>query len=139
MPSPSDCLTLSDKQRLSFVEVVPGEWAQRVVFIEEGSFFGAEFNGSTDGTVQTLLSFTVPAGVTRKARKIVVTCRHKGLFELKVDAVVIASGRTGASDMNAKFEWNPTRPLAAGAVVVLEYKCDVNNTDVEAYFMASDI
>lgn len=104
--------------------------------------FFAEFDGVTiPGTTQSLISFTVPASTTRRVHKLIVSCRQNGAFELKAGASVIASGRTGPSEMNAEFSFSPIRDITTGTSVVLEFTGASGRpaSDLEAYFMGSDI
>jgi hypothetical protein len=112
-----------------------------IVAQDSGVAFFAEFDGVTTGALQALISFTVPSNITRSAHLIIVTCRQQGAWVCKVDGSKIASGKTGPSEMNVQFPFNPIRPIAADASVVVEFTplSGRPNSDIEAYFMGSDV
>ena len=96
---------------------------------------------TTPGVEQTLFSFAVPAGKTRNLTSLKVSCRLPTNFYLTAGGATIASGRTGAGNPNAKFDWSPVRGIAAGTTVELKMlaRSGLPATDVEAYLMSSDV
>lgn len=94
---------------------------------------------ATPGTPEDLISVTVPASTTRKISKVIVSCNKSGKFEVKINAIVIGSGRTGPGNTNVEFNWLPTRSAVATDVIKVTFnQLRGPATDVEAYLMATD-
>ena len=104
-------------------------------------FFAEGAGAITPGVLQNLITFVVPVAISRLLSQVIVTCRVEGIFEVKAGTTVIGSGRTGAASPQAKFEWDPSRPVAAGVTVVVNFTARAGGpaTTVEAYLQASDI
>ena len=105
-----------------------------------GQSFFDEFVGETDGSVQTLISFSAPAAVNRKLHRLVVSCSVGGEFVIKEGANIIGSGRTSPAEHNAVFVWSPIRAVASETTIKVEYTKHnwVPNSDIEVYLMAED-
>lgn len=97
---------------------------------------------TTPGTPQDLISDTVPAGIQRLMGQVFVICRSEGSFVVTADGAIIGEGKTGPASPNAKFSWNPTRPLGAGVNVKVTFSAVVGTKPglpVSAYLQASDV
>ena len=96
---------------------------------------------TTPGISQTLFSFSVPATKTRHLHQLFVTCRIEGSYNLIAGSAIIASGRTGASTPNNRFNFTPSRSFPSGTTIKLDFQSRTGSpaVDVEAYLMATDI
>lgn len=93
---------------------------------------------TTPGFSQTLITRVVGATETLFLRYVVVTTTKGGCFEIRDNASVIGSGRTGASQTNASFLYPVAREIASGntLTVVFEQPAGAGSaSDIEAYVM----
>lgn len=67
-----------------------------------------------------------------------VSCRVESKISLLVDNVLVASLRSGASQPNPMFTWNPRRVFPAGSVfkVIIKSRQGSSISDCEAFLMA---
>lgn len=105
-----------------------------------GTPFFTETQTTTTGVLQTLISTTVPALTTRSLSKIVIVCSRSAKIDIKINAAVVGSLRTGAANKNVEFKFEPARDAAAGDTITVEFTQFGGPTgvDVEAYLMATD-
>lgn len=91
------------------------------------------------GTPETLISEVVPAATTRNISKVRVSCSQPGKFDIKIDSVIVGSGRTNASMMNVEIEFSPNRPATASQTISIVFnQLRGPASDVEAYLMSVD-
>ena len=93
------------------------------------------------GTIQTLLTTTVPALKKRALVRLDVSCRLNGRWFLEVDSVTIAAGNTGAANMNPIFEWKAFRTVAAASVITVKFDSFTGQppgAKIDAYLQTSD-
>jgi hypothetical protein len=95
---------------------------------------------TTPGVTQSLISFVVPAHISRDLYSCVVVCRSHGYWRLTLNSRLIASGRTGPAQANTTFDWKPRRTVSSGDSIELTFQsvADSSVKGVEAYLMASD-
>lgn len=115
----------------------------KAILIELGGVGGvpnfSQVETVTTGSLQTLISDTVPVSKTRSLSKVVVTCRQPGRFTLKINSLIVASGRIGSSELNKEFKFFPQREALSGDIIKLEFEqLSGPNSDIEAYIMATD-
>ena len=94
----------------------------------------------TAGSKFTVMNETVPAGKTRYLRRVIVTTRASGKFEISINGTKVGSGRTNASNMNVVFDFNPVISAGSGEDIDIEFTMlfgKVGQT-VEVYLMATD-
>lgn len=72
---------------------------------------------TTPGTVQTLLSYTVPALKTFNLLSIAVSCRQESTISIFGDSLLIGSGRTGAASPNFIFPYRVARSYVSGKII----------------------
>jgi len=84
-------------------------------------YFDAPTITTTPGTIQTLISFVVPAATTRYLRTFKGSCNWDGRFTVELNGSIIASGRTGPGDYNIEFPWRDD-PRATFATDTVEIK-----------------
>lgn len=115
---------------------------KRLTFMPPGApHFKDVVDNTTPGSEQTLLSETVPVGVTRNLLQVVVVCRMEGSFLITANGQAIGSGRTSGSTPNVVFGFNPWRPIPEGqeiAITFCQSFCSVP-VKVEAYLQATDL
>lgn len=105
-----------------------------------GNPFFASGSDVTDQSAKTLVDVTVPVATTRNITKVVVTTKTSGKFEIKIDGVVVGSGRTGPGQPNVEFTFLPYRGASAGQQITIEHtSASGPPSDVEAYLMATDL
>ena len=92
-----------------------------VTIIEQEPFFSRGAITVVPGTTQTMLSFTVPNGTTRKLRRVFVTGSNDGYFTLESGGVEIAAGIIDNTNRNTPFIFDPQRPIGAGTLVELKF------------------
>lgn len=89
---------------------------------------------STPGSPQTLISNMVDAGTRLDAFAAIVVCAFPSLYQVKVDGVLIGSGKTAPGKPESRFVWLPLQKVAAGATIDIEFLQSFGPTvDVEAY------
>lgn len=96
---------------------------------------------STDGTLQTLISETVPASKIYDLYSVRVICRTHGKFIILQNGSLIGSGRTGPSlGELSVFQWTPRFPAVAADVIEVKFQtlsgAPIN--EVEAYLQVSE-
>lgn len=155
---PPDQLSLQDRDRNSFRES-PQHGTQnpaRAVIIENdlsdpipvnivdgepGVPKHFSFATSTDGTLQTLLSVTVPALKAYDLYSAKVVCRSHGKFIILNNGSLIGSGRTGPSlGELSVFNWTPRFLAVASDVIEVKFQSSSATpiNEVEAYLQASE-
>jgi hypothetical protein len=110
----------------------------------QGGSAGAPFHEdaqtqTTPGVEQTLISFTVGAGLSRNLNRARVVCRHRVKYNIEVNGQVVGSGRTGAGNLTDDFIWLPGFPVAQS--ILVELKATQSGgpaTDIEAYLMGNE-
>lgn len=113
-----------------------------VSFSEAGDAVHLRYQGvSTPGIEQTLITSVVPASKKRLVNKLIVTGRHPGTYKLDDGSDIIASGRIGPGNLVSRFVFAPRPDYAAGTTLTLKYTAlsGTPASDIEAYFMASDL
>jgi type III secretion system FlhB-like substrate exporter len=94
---------------------------------------------TTPGSLQTVLSYTVPALQTLNLLSIIFTCRQETSFQIYGDGILIGSGRTGAAKPNVNFSYRVARSFIPGKIV--EVKATTRTgapvSDVEAYLQGT--
>lgn len=95
---------------------------------------------TTPGALQTLISATVPDGITRSLYQAIVVTRVTGDFQVIAGGEIIGSGRTGPAG-TGPMVWNPGRPLAPGTAyeIIFQSRSGSPPQDVEAYVQAVDV
>jgi hypothetical protein len=93
------------------------------------------------GATVNVLTSTVPAATTRTIKKIIVTTRAAGSFEIKVGGSVVGSGRTSSAGLNIPFEFSVGLAVLTGVTIDVEFTMLYGKIgqDVEAYLMSSDV
>ena len=144
--------SLCDREQDKFCEDSAGKTAVRVC--ADTDPLPVTFSGATGGTkihvdgsgtgiagsAVTLISFSVPVSTTRRLTKVIVSCRRSGLVEIEAGGARIGTKRISAAEMDAVFEWNPTRDIAAGTIVEVKYtQFQGTGSDVDAHLMATDV
>lgn len=108
------------------------------------SFSGTSYNQSnssgltTPGSVQDLISATVPALKKVYLLQCYVICRQEGKITIEVDGVVKGSGRTGPASPNFVFWWDPYEEVAAGQIIKVRFLAQPGKkaSDIEAFWHA---
>ncbi len=113
---PSDALTV----------VVSGATAGLPVFLEDQRV-------SNPAATETVITNVVPGGKTHALTRCTVTCRQNVVFQVKIGATVVGSGRTGPGKYSDTFIWSPNRSAAAGATVSVDIIAKAPASDVETY------
>ena len=92
------------------------------------------------GTLAQILTFTVPAGVTRTISKAGISCSMTGCWELSVNDVVQLSGRTSPAYPDSFVKIPDGLPLAALDIVKLKFKARTNSpiVNVDGFIGAID-
>lgn len=89
---------------------------------------------TTPGAPQTLLTILVASMTRVDLYAAIVSCSFVTAFKVKVDGVIVGSGRTGPGEQQARFPWTPLLPVAAGATITLELVQSFGPAvDVEAF------
>jgi hypothetical protein len=103
-------------------------------------FFDAQ-STTTPGSTTTLITHTVASGKVLYLLSADITCRQQGVFIIKIDSDIIASGRTGAGNMNPYFVWVPYREASTGEIVKIEFSAMSGrpSTDIEAYLQTRNV
>jgi hypothetical protein len=82
---------------------------------------GQEDDINNSSNPNLLDSFSVPAGKDYLMSTVNVSTFIDGVFTLKAGGAIIAKGRTGPSQVNAKFQFIPVRTIATGTTITLEF------------------
>lgn len=94
---------------------------------------------TTPGSIQTILSYTVPAAKTLNIFSVTVICRQESTFQIYGDSLLIGSGRTGAASPNVNFGYVVPRSFIAGKLI--EIKATARNgssaADIEGYLQGT--
>ena len=99
-----------------------------------------EFDGTSSIGTTTVISNTVPAGKTWELSRVNVSCRQRIVYEIKIGATVVGSGRTGPGGPDSAFIFSPTRSASAGSSVTIDVIQSTGPvSDLEVYFMATEI
>lgn len=108
---------------------------------ETGSPFFIEASDvdTTPGIDQTLITFSVAAGILRRLRQALVDCRMEGVFKVTANGATIGSGKTGPG-CDGKITWNPARALPDSAVCSVIFRARAGSavTKVSAYLQCAD-
>ena len=90
---------------------------------------------------QTLISHTVPSGQFVLLKKFFLSTGASSHFEIDVDGVTIASGRTRALNPNFSFDWDRGETVAENKVIRVFFRAHVGtpSNQVESYLMGSTI
>lgn len=139
---------LCDLQRDSFTTDSAGDTCQRVcatdalpVTFSAGTPFNEDAQDTTTaGSTKTILTTTVPGGVTtRKLVSVQVSCNLPARFDILVGASIVGSMRTHPGNPNAKFDFDE-RPVGTGVTIKVDVtqRAGIPSTDVEAYLQARD-
>jgi len=92
------------------------------------------FKTVTDGTLQTLISQTVPANKLWKLRKVDICSRCYGEFYLVANNVIIGEGKTSPLSENCSFLLAPYMKLEENLTVEVDFKMNYGpQLDVSAY------
>jgi hypothetical protein len=93
------------------------------------------------GNIKTLYTDTIGAGFKVNLLHVFGTCRYEGIFRVKIDALVVASFRTGAGNNNNEFYWTPIREVLAGEVLVIQFEAMSGRpvTDLEVYLHGREV
>lgn len=91
------------------------------------------------GVLQSLITGTVPAGITRSLMQMFVITRAVGAFQVLANDELIGGGRTGPAGIG-RFSWTPPRPLVAASTYEVRFLSSSSSPaqDVEAYVQATD-
>lgn len=93
----------------------------------------------TDGTLQTLITQTVPAGKLWKIRKIFISARCYGEFYLTSNGVIIAEGKTSPIENNIPFSLAPYMKLEENLTVEISFKSNFGpQLDVLAFLYVTE-
>jgi len=104
-------------------------------------FFMEDRKSSVIGSFIDIFSFTVPVGIRRRIKKVNVSTKNSGVWEVLSDSNIIASGRISQANPNSEFKFDPIRPIGAGVVVKLRFCASAQQpvVDVDGYLSASDV
>lgn len=93
---------------------------------------------TTPGTLQTLISYTVPVGYRLNILGVRVTCSISLFWKYTVNASQNASGRCHPGNPNDDYTFLPADDATAGDVieVILDVGSDRPASDVESYIQA---
>jgi hypothetical protein len=105
------------------------------------AFFKEAQTVTTPGVTQTIISEVVPTGKTVNILKVDLSCRLEGRFDVKIDSLIIGSGRTSPGSPNAVFDWRPFREAQTGETIKIEFTAMSTRpaTDVEAYLQGREL
>ncbi len=103
-------------------------------------FFDATQVASTPGVQQTLITTVVAVGKTLQLCRLNMSTRQPGCVVIEAGGSTIGLLNTGASGLNAKFQWTPSRPIAAGVTINVKFKQFGSTpiSEVSAYLMATE-
>ena len=94
---------------------------------------------TTPGSIQTVLSYTVPALKSLNLFAIKFVCRQDCSFQIYGNSLLIGSGRTGPAEHNIYFDYRIARVFASG--IILEVKATARTgspvADVECYMQGT--
>jgi len=104
------------------------------------SHFNSASVATTPGTLQTLISETVPVGKLRGVTRFSASCRQEGEFFIYADSVLIGKFRTGPGMPNGTFEWTPKYLVAAGLLIEIKFRQRTGSpiVNVEGFLQAID-
>lgn len=94
---------------------------QIVTFLPGEEFYASDKRQSTPGSMQVVISYTVPADKTFYCSQVFLTCRQSACWELIADGDIIAAGNTGSGHLESRFFVNPVRPISANTVIELQF------------------
>ena len=75
---------------------------------------------TTPGTLQTLISYTVPVSKTFNLLQVLLACRQEASFQIYGDGNLIGSGRTGAASPNVNFPYRVARSYVSGKIIEIK-------------------
>jgi len=111
--------------------------------VEEGNpFFASGSETSIPGAVINVVSFTVPAGVTRKIKRLNITTSASGDFSLLVGGSEIDGGVFYEARKNIELKLDPSYPISAGTLVELKFTAEAEPTfgcPVRGFISALDV
>lgn len=96
---------------------------------------------TTPGIVQTLLTVLNPANMDRDLYQVVVVCEFSGIILVKLDGIVIGSGRTGPGEKQALIPWTPPYPSLSEQTILVTFQQRSSSpvVPVEAYLATAEI
>jgi len=102
--------------------------------------FNSAATVTTPGTLQTLITETVPASTERQLAQVIFSCRQEGTGLIYSDSVLIGSVRTGAANPFVTFVWSPRYPVATGLEIKVDFKSRTGGpiVDIECHLQAVD-
>jgi hypothetical protein len=83
---------------------------------------------ASPGNSVDVFTSVVPASTVRKLTQLWVTATNDGYFSLEADGLQVAYGRIDNVLHNAKFNFNPSRPIVSGVSLVLKFISDTEPT-----------
>ena len=96
---------------------------------------------SSPGAEVSVLSFTVPVGVTRELETLRVASSAPGCYVLEAGGSEIAAGFLHETTYNNEFKFEPPLPITSGTTVELKYEADSSPTvscPIKGFIMACD-
>lgn len=102
------------------------------IFIDQSSL-------TTPGSLQTLLSYTVPVLKTLNILAVTLVCRQEASFQIYGDSLLIGSGRTGPASPNVNFSYAVARSFIAGKLIEIKAAARNNSaaTDIECFLQGT--
>lgn len=102
-----------------------------------------DFSGtSTPGIEQTLVTFTVGAGITRYLRRWTGSCNWPGKFTIVRSGSILNSGRPGPGQYTVGFDWEESpRPILATQTVDVKFLAPsyAPATDLDFHLVTTDV
>lgn len=95
---------------------------------------------SVPGSVEEILTFTVPVDTEYYLTSAFGTCRFLGEFKILIDNNSLGFGNTTETDNDFNFSWTPYIRLVAGQVVKVNFDAlsDFPAADVEAQIQLNE-
>lgn len=96
---------------------------------------------TTSGSTTTIATIVVASGFQLYLLQANCTCKMPITYQIKIDGVMVASGRTMSANPNADFYFSPYRLVDEGEELKIEFSADGGkpNSDVEFYLQARQI
>lgn len=123
-------------------DVCANDKLDQLIALQGGStgtpFFVDVQTQTTPGASQELINETVGIGKTLKLKSVRITCRQSASYTIKIDSVIVGSGRVGSGILNDVFVFEVERSASAGSVVKVELIANLGKpaSDVECYLQA---
>ena len=95
---------------------------------------------SVPGSLVTIFSIVIGAGVTLNLSQLNCSCQFEGVFIVEQNGDVIATTRARAGNMNPYFPWFPARPIPEGDTIIVKYQQRASSSAVlvQAYLMGAE-